>query len=124
MVSILTKGWAAFALAANSTTAIAADPASPVRSVASTATKHLAHSRLDLTDGTIAVAPVVKSRTPAPARRPRSGQFGNGKTATIEGPSWSYQTSRRGPTFEMGALGGGAMENAPFLAHVAMAWQF
>ena len=50
-------------------------------------------------------------------------RFGDGEIQYIEGPAWDYQTSRRGPKFEVAALGGG-MENAPYLAHVAMNWRF
>ena len=50
-------------------------------------------------------------------------QFADGVVHYIEGPSWDYHTSRRGPMFEVAALGGG-MENAPYLAHVAMNWRF
>ena len=127
MASFWTKGCAALALIGLSVPVLAAGPANSVRSSASKAipaTNRAAHSHFELTAGTAAAAPVVRSRTPARAQRARTAQFGNGDTAAIEGPSWSYQTSRRGPVFEMGALGGGAMQDAPFLAHVALAWQF
>jgi hypothetical protein len=38
-------------------------------------------------------------------------------------PALYIQPSMRGPRFELAALGGG-MESAPFLAHVALNWQF
>ena len=57
------------------------------------------------------------------AREADGTRFGDGMVQYIEGPSWDYRTSRRGPMFEFGALGGG-MENAPYLAHVAMNWRF
>ncbi len=41
----------------------------------------------------------------------------------VLGPEWSYQPDLRGPRLEFGAFGGGN-ENAPFLAHVAIDWQF
>jgi hypothetical protein len=56
-------------------------------------------------------------------REAEGTRFGDGEVQYIEGPSWDYRTSRRGPMFEVGALGGG-MENAPYLAHVAMDWRF
>lgn len=60
-------------------------------------------------------------RTPAP-----KGMQGNtsGGLPSIEGPAWNYQTGKRGPKFEIAALGGGGIENAPFLAHVGMHWRF
>lgn len=51
-------------------------------------------------------------------------QFGTGLPETVSGPSWSYRSSRRGPVVELGALGGGTIEDVPFLAHLALAWQF
>jgi len=57
------------------------------------------------------------------AREADGTRFGDGAVQYIEGPSWDYRTSRRGPMFEVGALGGG-MESAPYLAHVAMDWRF
>ena len=57
------------------------------------------------------------------ARETEGARFGDGEVQYIEGPAWDYRTSRRGPLFELGALGGG-MENAPYLAHVAMNWRF
>ncbi|MEO6717141.1 MAG: hypothetical protein ABIM50_07820 [Novosphingobium sp.] len=76
-------------------------------------------------------APVVTSEL---RQRPSAGQtrgapdalvarFAPDGVQYIEGPSWDYQLSRHGPMFEVGALGGG-MENAPYLAHVAMDWRF
>ena len=50
-------------------------------------------------------------------------RFADGVVHYVEGPSWDYHVSRRGPMFEVAALGGG-MENAPYLAHVAMNWRF
>jgi hypothetical protein len=47
-----------------------------------------------------------------------------GGLPSIEGPAWNYQTGKRGPKFEIAALGGGGIENAPFLAHVGMHWRF
>lgn len=60
-------------------------------------------------------------RNPAP-----KGMQGNtnGGLPSIEGPAWNYQTGKRGPKFEVAALGGGGIENAPFLAHVGMHWRF
>lgn len=49
--------------------------------------------------------------------------FADEEVRYIEGPSWDYRTSRRGPMFEVAALGGG-LEDAPYLAHVAMNWRF
>jgi len=73
------------------------------------------------------VATAQESRKFAPgsrgARESDGTRFGDGEVQYIEGPSWDYHTSRRGPMFEVGALGGG-MENAPYLAHVAMDWRF
>jgi len=57
------------------------------------------------------------------AREADGARFGDGEVQYIEGPSWDYRMSRRGPMFEVGALGGG-MESAPYLAHVAMDWRF
>ena len=128
MESIWTKGCAACALAALAVPAMAAGPAWSVRGTASKtapAVNPVAQGRFDLSSGTAAAAPVTRSQTPPRAQRDRAAQFGDGETAYIEGPSWTYQTSRRGPVFEMGALGGGGVTvDAPFLAHVAMAWQF
>jgi hypothetical protein len=53
----------------------------------------------------------------------QGARYGDGEMEYIEGPSVSYQRSRKGPVFEAGALGGG-MESAPFLAHVGVNWQF
>ena len=56
-------------------------------------------------------------------REAEGARFGDGEMQYFEGPAWDYRTSRRGPLFEVAALGGG-MENAPYLAHVAMNWRF
>lgn len=50
-------------------------------------------------------------------------RFGNGEMQYIEGPSWAYRTSKRGPMVEFATLGGG-VENAPYLAHLGMYWHF
>jgi hypothetical protein len=68
--------------------------------------------------------PKKRGEQPATANREQAVQFGDGLVEYVEGPSWSYQHAHRGPVIEMGALGGGAMEDAPFLAHVALAWRF
>ncbi len=44
--------------------------------------------------------------------------------AAIEGPSLNYRPARRGPVLELGALGGGGMADAPFLAHLGVDWRF
>jgi hypothetical protein len=56
-------------------------------------------------------------------REAEGARFGDGTIQYFEGPAWDYQTSTRGPTFEVAALGGG-MEDAPYFAHVAMNWRF
>ena len=56
-------------------------------------------------------------------RLAEGARFGDGEIQYFEGPSWDYRTSRRGPMFEVAALGGG-IEDAPYLAHVAMNWRF
>ena len=87
-------------------------------------------SRFDLAPGVIADGIVVTGqdqRKFAPESRSRreadGARFGDGEMQYIEGPAWDYRTSRRGPMFEVAALGGG-MENAPYFAHVAMNWRF
>ena len=87
-------------------------------------------ARFDLAPGAIADEIVVTGqgqRKFAPESRSRrqadGARFGDGEMQYIEGPAWEYHTSRRGPMFEVAALGGG-MESAPYLAHVAMNWRF
>ena len=60
---------------------------------------------------------------PRSSRDAQAARFADGVVQYIEGPAWDYRMSRHGPLFEVGALGGG-MENAPYLAHVAMNWRF
>ncbi len=89
-----------------------------------------ASSRFDLGQRTVA-APILARDTVQTRKAPISdrsmaaqgARYGDGEIEYIEGPSVSYQRSRRGPVFEAGALGGG-MESAPFLAHVGVNWQF
>ena len=57
------------------------------------------------------------------SRAATGARFGDGEIQYVEGPAWNYRTSWRGPLFEVAALGGG-IETAPYLAHVAMNWQF
>jgi hypothetical protein len=121
MASIWAKGYVALTLAALSVPVVAAAPGkSAIRPAP--ASNPLAHSRFKLPAKAATASQQRQIDRSSGAVRP--AQFRSGATATIEGPSWRYRTSRRGPTFEMGALGGGTMENAPFLAHVAMAWKF
>ncbi len=94
------------------------------------APRAVAQSRYDMapgsgTDLTVASEPGQRKFAPESrgAREADGTRFGDGMVQYIEGPSWDYRTSRRGPMFEVGALGGG-MENAPYLAHVAMNWHF
>ena len=122
MAEIWTKGCAALVLISLSAPAAAAGPAKSARIAASKQTP-IAHSRFDLGART-AQRRLETPRQENPSRPLRNAQFVEGEPAYIEGPSWSYQTSKRGPTFEMGALGGGATQDAPFLAHVAMGWKF
>lgn len=77
------------------------------------------------TDPFVGTEPGQRKFTPGSrgAREADGARFGDGEVQYFEGPSWDYRTSRRGPMFEVGALGGG-MENAPYLAHVAMNWRF
>jgi hypothetical protein len=73
----------------------------------------------------LAIDTTRERQAPIPDRRMalQAARYGDGEIEYIEGPSVSYQRSSNGPVFEAGALGGG-MESAPFLAHVAMNWQF
>jgi hypothetical protein len=127
MRAILTRSCAAAALVALSAPATAADRIKTVTS---------RHSKQSAPDAVIADSRFVLAAQPPYAKlmpqmlRPASAsfvqvaQFGDGLVEYVEGPSWSYQHSHRGPVIEMGALGGGSMEDAPFLAHVALAWRF
>jgi hypothetical protein len=47
-----------------------------------------------------------------------------GRAAKISGPALTYRTSRRGPMLEVAALGGGALDDVPFLAHLGLGWKF
>ncbi len=67
-----------------------------------------------------------QARAHLPHRRmARDGaKFAAALAVNIEGPAFSYRPTRRGPVVELGALGGGSMENTPFLAHLGVDWQF
>ena len=87
-------------------------------------------SRFALAPGTGSVPGVTSELTLRKSARELRGvrqadavRFADPVVHYVEGPSWDYRTSLRGPMFEVAALGGG-MENAPYLAHVAMNWRF
>ncbi len=131
MISIWAKSYTALVLVALSAPSLAAGPAADVRTIAgrqAPVTNPIERTGFALAAGPAASAPLAHgvdgSAAQARAEAVRSAQFGDGEIVYIEGPSWSYRTSRRGPVIEMGALGGGAMEDSPFLAHVALAWKF
>ncbi len=126
MATIRTSNCAAFALfVAISAPALAGKHVAATP--AATPATRLAETRFDLTTGAIPQAAAMQASSRALARegaRQASGKKGAEFSNITVGPSWSYQTSRSGPLFEMGALGGGVVEDRPRLAHVAVAWQF
>ena len=64
---------------------------------------------------------------PSPSRSTLAAtgkRLAEGQAATPSGPAYTYRTSRRGPVLEIAALGGGEMDNAPFLAHLGLGWKF
>ena len=126
MATIRTRNCAAFALfVAISGPALAGKPAAVAPALAPRTP--LAATRFDLTTGAIPQAAAVQASSRAFAREGTGqplGKKGTEFSNITVGPSWSYQTSRSGPLFEMGALGGGVVEDRPRLAHVAVAWQF
>ena len=94
------------------------------------ATSSFSQSRYDLASASDPVEKVTKQigqRKFAPElrglRHAEGARFGDGGVQYIEGPSWDYRMSRRGPMFEVAALGGGTVDT-PYLAHVAMNWRF
>ena len=131
MTTIWAKGCTAIILAVLSASVMAAGPVNAASSVASKqapVSNPMEPTRFELPAGSaVARQPVLapaRSRPPLRRSPANAAQFADSNVEYIEGPSWSYQTSRRGPVLEMGALGGGAMEDAPFLAHVAVDWRF
>ena len=119
MATIRTRNWAAFSLLV----AICG----PALAGRHTGAAPLAATRFDLATGAIPQAAAVQASSRALARegagQPSDKDGAEFRNITV-GPSWSYQTSRSGPLFEMGALGGDVVEDRPRLAHVAVAWQF
>jgi hypothetical protein len=96
----------------------------------SDASSSLSQTRFDLHPGSGPEEIVVtgnRQRAFAPESRRNlaatGARYGDGEIQYIGGPVWDYRTSRRGPLIEVAALGGG-MESAPYLAHVAVNWQF
>ncbi len=128
MAVIRTHNWLLLAaLFAAAVPALAAKPARADRMAEPAPPLLLAQSSFALSDGGVPPAASMQASSRAIARDhairspgKQGAQFSN----VIVGPSWSYQTSQTGPLFEMGALGGGVVEDRPRLAHVAFAWQF
>lgn len=79
-------------------------------------------SRLDLAPAL--PAPIRDAADAKQPLRSATGAHFASARQTIDGPAVTYRTSRRGPVFEAAALGGGAMANVPFLAHLGMDWRF
>jgi hypothetical protein len=107
-----------------------AKSSSDKKPTAKPAVNHAVASRFDLAQHSVAETVVAQNTVRAPkdpissrSMAALDARYGVGQIGNIEGPSVSYQRSSRSPVFEAGALGGG-MESAPFLAHVAMNWQF
>ncbi len=126
MATTRTRNWAAFALLVAICGPALAGRHTGAAPVAAPAAP-LAATRFDLATGAIPQAAAVQASSRALARegagQPSDKDGAEFRNITV-GPSWSYQTSRSGPLFEMGALGGDVVEDRPRLAHVAVAWQF
>ena len=128
MAAIRIGNWLTLAvLVAGVPSALAAKPARQANEAAPPPLLVLAETSFALTDGAVPPAASLQASSRALARDQANqlpGQRGAQFSNITVGPSWTYQTSRSGPLFEMGALGGGVVEDRPRLAHVAFAWQF